>query len=55
MAQFKVASDRCKLGVKGSVVTVAEDGGINVDALVQGEHLVSVVAKNSKDAESKEN
>ena len=56
MAQFKVLSERCGLGKVGATVTVEEDSGINVDALVDGGHIAPVVAKpNTKEAESKEN
>lgn len=56
MAQYKVLSDRCGLGKKGSTVSVAEDSGINVEALIEGGHIAPVTAKPVIDKdESKEN
>lgn len=56
MAQFKVLSERCGLGKVGTTITVEEESGINVQALIEGEHIAPVVAKsNIKESEIKEN
>lgn len=43
--QFKILSDKCSLGKKGSTVTLDEKSGLNVDALIQGGHIAPVAAK----------
>lgn len=54
--QFKVLSARCSLGKQGTTVTIAENSGINVDALVKGGHIAPVAAKPTiKESETKEN
>lgn len=48
MATYKVLSDNCTLGVKGTTIVVADDTGINYDALVSGEHLEEVKSQTPK-------
>lgn len=53
--QFKVLSDKCSLGKKGATVTIDENSGLNVDALVQGGHIAPVAAKpTTKESEKEE-
>lgn len=46
MTTYKVASDNTTLGIVGAVVNAKDLEGLNVDALVEGGHLVEV--KNTK-------
>jgi hypothetical protein len=51
MAQYKIVSDNCSLADKGSVIEDQALEGFNVDALIQGGHIVEITAKVSKEQE----
>jgi hypothetical protein len=56
MAQFKVLSERCALGKVGATVTIEEESGVNVEALISAGHIAPVAAKPiAKEADNKEN
>jgi hypothetical protein len=55
MAQFKVLSDNCTLGKQGETVSIDDESGINVAALIEGAHIQAVTSKTSKtEQETKE-
>lgn len=45
MANYKILSDNCALGVQGTNISGDDLEGYNVDALVNGGHLAEVNVK----------
>ncbi len=50
--QYKITSDVCSLGKRGAIVSLGDDSGVNIDALIEGEHITPVAAKQTKEAEA---
>jgi hypothetical protein len=45
MTTYKIVSDNCTLGKVGATVTESELDGLNLQALLDGEHLEAVGVK----------